>query len=150
MSLRILLIGSNPSTASSTDEAFSADTVSGRVVRSWIQGIDGTILFDNIVSQITKNNRPLHPNEIMCASESLLERINRIDPDRLIALGKSAAWALNELKLNFLEMPHPSGLNRKLNDKAYVTEKLELLRAYCKSEKIPLLHHRTSTIRTYK
>lgn len=130
--LTILFIGSNPSAKASSSEAFTEDTVSGRILRSWIQGIEGTILFENIVSQITENNRPLNRNEMALASVSLLERINRINPDRLVALGKSAAHTLEKLKLKFLEMPHPSGLNRKLNDAEYVREKVQSLQHYCK------------------
>lgn len=129
--LTILFIGSNPSQRASSTEAFASDTASGRILRSWIEGIEGNIVFDNIVSRVTKNNRPLHPNEISRASAPLLERINRIRPDRLIALGKSAAQALSKLKLDFLELPHPSGLNRKLNDKDYVAQQVAALKAYC-------------------
>jgi len=129
--LTILFIGSNPSHTASSTEAFTEDTVSGRILRSWIEGISGTILFDNIVSQITENNRPLNSNEMALASVSLLERIKRINPDRLVALGKSASNTLQKLNLKFFEMPHPSGLNRKLNDKAYCDEKLSALKQYC-------------------
>ena len=130
--LKILFIGSNPSVKASSTEAFTSDTASGRILHEWIQGIEGTILFENIVSSITENNRPLNRNEMALASVSLLERINRINPDRLVALGKSAAYTLEKLKLKFLEMPHPSGLNRKLNDAEYVREKIQSLQFYCK------------------
>lgn len=130
--LTILFIGSNPSSKASSTEAFTVDTASGRILREWTQGIEGTILYDNIASQITENNRPLNQNEMAHASASLLERINRINPDRLVALGKSASQTLEKLKLKFLEMPHPSGLNRKLNDARYVREKIQGLQQYCK------------------
>lgn len=129
--LTILFIGSNPSIRAGTSEAFTEDTMSGRILRSWIDGIEGTILYDNIVSQITENNRPLNQNEMAHASVSLLERIIRINPDRLVALGKSAASVLTKLGLKHLEMPHPSGLNRKLNDKAYTEVKINELKQYC-------------------
>lgn len=128
---KILFIGSNPSSKAASSEAFGEDTVSGRILRSWIKGIEGVILFDNIVSQITENNRPLNQNEMAHASASLLERINRIDPDRLVALGKSAADALKMLKLEHFKMDHPSGMNRKLNDKAYTASKVAALKEYC-------------------
>jgi uracil-DNA glycosylase len=89
------------------------------------------ILFDNIAPQITENNRPLNQNEKAHASVSLLERINRINPDRLVALGKSASGVLTKLGLKHLEMPHPSGLNRKLNDREYTAAKIEDLKRYC-------------------
>jgi uracil-DNA glycosylase len=128
----ILFIGSNPSSSAASNEAFTADTVSGRILREWIQGIEGTMIFENIVSQKTENNRPLNSNERALAQVSLLERINRINPTRLVALGKTAASVLAKLELEYLEMPHPSGLNRKLNDRQYVEEKIYSLKCYCK------------------
>lgn len=89
------------------------------------------MMYDNITSQITENNRPLNKEEKALATASLLERINRINPDRIVALGKAAAEVLKKLDVEFLEMPHPSGLNRKLNDKNYTTSKLAELKAYC-------------------
>lgn len=130
--LTILFIGSNPSNRASSNDAFTEDTVSGRILREWIKGIDGMILFDNIASQKTPDNRPLNQNERALARVSLLERINRINPTRLVALGKAASGELTRLKLEHLEMPHPSGLNRKLNDKSYVAEKICALQDYCR------------------
>lgn len=127
----ILFIGSNPSQKAGSDEAFTADTASGRILREWIQGIEGTMIFENIVSQKTENNRPLNSNERAHATASLLERINRINPTRLVALGKTAASVLDKLELEYLEMPHPSGLNRKLNDKVYTAQKIQELKDYC-------------------
>jgi uracil-DNA glycosylase len=130
-SLTILFIGSNPSVKAGSTEAFTEDTVSGRILRSWIQGVDGIILFDNIVSQITENNRPLNSDERALARASLLERIIRINPDRLVALGKAAQGELEKLNLKHFQAPHPSGRNRKLNDRAYVQAMVESLKRYC-------------------
>jgi uracil-DNA glycosylase family 4 len=130
--MRILFLGSNPSNKATSNEAFTVDTASGRTLKSWIQDIEGTIFIDNIVSQKTKNNRPLHQEEIARAQASLLKRIQEINPDRLVALGKSASNVLKNLNLKHFEMPHPSGRNRKLNDKSYVTEKINKLKLFCK------------------
>lgn len=129
----ILFIGSNPSKAASSVEAFTKDTASGRTLRSWIQGIEGIILFDNIVSQITENNRPLNQNEMAHASASLLERIKGINPDHLVALGKSASNVLTKLGLKHFEMPHPSGRCHFWNDKDQAKLKIEELREYIQS-----------------
>ncbi len=128
--LTILFIGSNPSQTATTTEAFSESTKSGRILRSWIDGIEGTILFDNIASYATENNRPLNKEEMALAQASLADRIKEVNPDRLVALGKSAASVLTKLKLDHLEMPHPSGMNRKLNDRQYVREQISALKQY--------------------
>ena len=129
----ILFIGSNPSQKASSTEAFTSDTASGRTMRSWIEGVKGNIVYDNIVPQVTENNRPLRPEEMAQALASLSERIKGINPDRIVALGKDAAKALSKLKLDFFEMPHPSGRNRKLNDKDYVAKQLVALRVFLES-----------------
>jgi uracil-DNA glycosylase len=46
----------------------------------------------------------------------------------IIALGSVAAWGMAKTKLPFYQLPHPSGLNRKLNDK----EGLDKVLASCK------------------
>ena len=130
--LKILFIGSNPSTRASSTEPFTEDTVSGRILRSWVEGIEGEILFDNIACLVTENNRPLNQNEKAHAQVSLAERIKEINPDRIVALGKAASGVLSKLGLEHLEMPHPSGLNRKLNDKTYTAAKIEELKQYCR------------------
>lgn len=131
--VKILFIGSNPSQKAASNYAFSTDTASGRLLQTWIEGIQGEFFYDNIVSQKTENNRPLRQNEIGHASVPLLNRIKEINPDRIVALGKSAASALLTLKVNFFEMPHPSGLNRLLNDKDYTSRKIQELKEYCKA-----------------
>lgn len=132
MPLKILLVGSNPSHKATSNEAFTADTVSGRILRSWIEGIEGEFVFENLSSQKTENNRPLNRSERALAQVSLQKRIQGTNPGRIVALGKVAAEVLGALGVSFLEMPHPSGLNRKLNDKEYMARKLEELRSFCR------------------
>jgi uracil-DNA glycosylase len=57
-------------------------------------------------------------------------KIDVILPDKIVALGKTAEKALTLLGYDFYAMPHPSGLNRKLNDKDYIEEKIKGLRDY--------------------
>lgn len=58
-----------------------------------------------------------------------LEEIRSTPMPKIIALGEMAAWGLTKVGLEFHKMPHPSGLNHKLNDKEYVAKVL----AECKS-----------------
>ena len=130
--MKILFIGSNPSCTSSTNEAFSPDTDSGRILRRWTEGIDEDLIYENLSSQKTPGNRPLNRDEMTLALVSLRKKISSINPDRIVALGKSATKALNKLEVEFLELPHPSGLNRKLNDKVYTEECIRSLRLWCR------------------
>lgn len=47
-----------------------------------------------------------------------------------IALGVKAGMVLDKLKIEHLKMPHPSGLNRKLNSPVYLADQLGRLKQY--------------------
>lgn len=49
---------------------------------------------------------------------------------KIVALGNEASKILNYMGIEHLKMPHPSGLNRKLNDKQYEEDCIKLLRDY--------------------
>jgi hypothetical protein len=50
--------------------------------------------------------------------------------DRVVALGNFPSSALKKLNIDHFVLPHPSGLNRKLNDPKFELEQLELCRNY--------------------
>jgi uracil-DNA glycosylase len=85
----------------------------------------------NVLNEKTDGNRPLRASEIKSNVPRLAEDIKGINPDRIVALGKTAARALTLLGIPFCEMPHPSGCNRKLNDPAYVQQKIKELTEFC-------------------
>ena len=60
-------------------------------------------------------------------SEGDTHKIQALKNDgfKVIALGNKASNRLSALKIQHYKLPHPSGLNRKLNDKQYMA--LELL-----------------------
>ena len=51
--------------------------------------------------------------------------------DRIVALGNVASNALNKIGLKHFKMPHPSGLNRQLNNKEFMNDRLNKLSTYC-------------------
>ena len=51
--------------------------------------------------------------------------------DTIITLGKVADKALNNINLEHFALPHPSGLNRQINNKEFINEQLRELRVYC-------------------
>lgn len=138
--LKILFIGSNPSISSGyAGHAFFLDTKSGRELATWITRLENflakeryCVAFANVSNTPTDNNRPLKVSEIKEALPNLARTIERFQPSHIIALGKTAHKALTLLQLDHLEMPHPSGLNRKLNDKEYKEQKIKELVDYCK------------------
>lgn len=129
--MRILFVGSNPSNSSLTDAAFHGSTRSSKILTEWCSSIkDAMFIYINVLSKKTPENRPLLKSEIINSLSLLKEDIAGIKPDKIIALGKTASTALTLLGVDFLEMPHPSGRNRLLNNKEYVNEKIAQLRSY--------------------
>ena len=51
--------------------------------------------------------------------------------DKIVALGNVASNALNKIDLKHFKMPHPSGLNRQLNDKEFINDRRIQLSIYC-------------------
>lgn len=138
--MRVVFIGSNPSQRSQSIVPFYHDTKSMTTIVGWLNQLDslGCKLdshhFLNVSNSPTPSNRPLKTSEIYAELIGLEGRISSLMPDRVIALGRTAEKALTLLRIPHYAMPHPSGLNRKLNDPAYVEEKINGLREYLKCQ----------------
>lgn len=131
--ITVLFVGSNPSNASTVDAAFHGSTKSSKILTRWTKDIDAIKIYINVLNEKTENNRPLKNSEIKSNLPQLKTNIQAINPDRVVALGKTAAKALTLLHIAHYEMPHPSGRNRKLNDKNYEEQKVKGLTEYCHS-----------------
>jgi uracil-DNA glycosylase family 4 len=141
---RILFIGSNPSQKSSKTVPFWHDTNSRKVLDKWFSHVQGEVThthFLNVSNQVTPGNRPLKTSEIKVSLDRLEREITLgIRPDYIITLGKTAEKALVMMKItetgyDYYAMPHPSGLNRQLNDPKFIQEKIKGLQNYLKSLK---------------
>jgi len=110
---------------------FHPDTRSAKILIEWFQDIDAKIKCINVVDYPTQDNRPLKVSEIKKAIPSLKNKISRYKGFKIVGLGKIAAKALSMSNIDFFEAPHPSGLNRKLNDQEYVEDMIESLKEYC-------------------
>jgi uracil-DNA glycosylase len=134
-SINIAFIGSNPSHLSKDNQAFSIETKSRKTLEKWIEeaGLftgEYHLTLHNVSDIKTENNRPLTVNEIHDNSHKL--RLKFFSYKKVVALGKTAHKALSLAGIPHLEMPHPSGMNRKLNDPNYVKECIDKLREYAK------------------
>jgi uracil-DNA glycosylase len=124
-----MFVGSNPSAKSETTSPFDVNTNSGRVLKSWIDRVGiQDYSHINVSDEKTPGNRPLSISEIKKALGSLSIKLQ--GADRVVAVGKTAAKAMDMTGIAFMEIPHPSGLNRKLNDPQFVEEQLEKLKKY--------------------
>jgi len=50
--------------------------------------------------------------------------------EKVIAFGNFPSNVLNKINVSHFMLPHPSGLNRKLNDKTYELEQLAKCKEY--------------------
>jgi uracil-DNA glycosylase len=130
---KIVFVGSNPSKKSPDLSAFHPDTASGKMLRQWISDIPGEKVLINVADEVTQFNSSLSSKQIEQNIPSLRMKLAMITPDRIVAVGETAAKALRKMSsYSYTTIPHPSGLNRKLNDPRYVEEMLTNLKSFCR------------------
>jgi hypothetical protein len=123
--MRVAFIGSNPS-------HLGPDCPAKKTFHKWWSSmeLDGVGLFFNVSNEITPGNRPLKK------SEYELERL-KLDLSgftQVVALGNTAADALDRLGIVYFKLPHPSPRNRKLNDKTYINALLRNCKDYLENK----------------
>lgn len=128
--IKILLIGSNPSHKSPDNTPFHASTRSRIILDAWFRDIECQMSFMNVSDQKTDNNKPLTRRQIRNYIPHIKQRLNETDCHGIVALGQTASWALTQAEVPHLAMPHPSGMNRQLNDPEFVAGKIEELRKF--------------------
>jgi hypothetical protein len=126
--ISVLIIGSNPSQKSPDTSAFHPSTKSRKIIDSWFKDIPVDISFTNVIDRPTEKNRPLTQNEIMSGLPALIDLSKKYD--KVVALGSSAGRAVDMGNIGHIKMPHPSGLNRQLNDGEWVRRKVLELTKY--------------------
>ena len=110
---KLLLVGDKPSSKNEDPSIAFVGTQSHKKIEEWL--------------------------EVLLEEEAEVIMVNQVDPGfaqhliyaslhgfQIIALGEQAALALaHNGVINFFKLPHPSGKNRKLNNKKYVAEILQ-------------------------
>ena len=118
----VIIVGDKPSSKNIDSAIAFVGTTSYKKLLEWIYELDLDI--NNVV---LCNKDQFSSYEYIKAykveTKNLLVEVD--ETDKIIALGKNAAKYLNELKVSYFELPHPSGLNRKLNDRKKITEILK-------------------------
>lgn len=115
--MRILLVGINPSTAKK-----GWSTTWHRLPR-WADHLGiGIFSFTNCLHEQGKYS-------LRDVDFNVLRECCR-GHDRVLALGGFASRALSKINVEHFTLPHPSGLNRKLNDKTYELDQLKACRKY--------------------
>jgi hypothetical protein len=114
--MKILVLGLNP-----TSKGGSCGTI--RRLKTWLDelGLD-IVSFDNIShKQGSVNLRNIDGQYVREIS---------VGYDKIITLGKTADTALDIMGIHHFCLPHPSGLNRQLNQSGYVDQKLKECKDY--------------------
>jgi uracil-DNA glycosylase family 4 len=142
---KVVFLGSNPSCSSPFLDPFSHCKSANTMLNQWIPAMGLTrdqVYFMNVANYKTPKNRPLKQAEISWEARRLRQLL---DGQVVVTLGKAAqkavAIAFKEFVARlgadgyvihedfplkgWIRMPHPSGRNRQLNDRAYVEKVLE-------------------------
>lgn len=120
--MRVLLVGANPSKKNLFSHVPFVGTKSEKVLNEWIEFLD----LKNYTI-INASDRVLEKGEKLQVGDFNIERLVRESEkhDVVIALGADASKACSLCAIEHYKLPHPSGLNRQLNDKEYVNGRLK-------------------------
>jgi hypothetical protein len=121
----ILFVASNPSRLNTDPAVAMIGSKSERNFNEWVEYLvpSGQYQVVNVSDVVTENNRALKRSEY-----NLLRLANyAIHPSvtKVVALGNTAADALDQIGIKYFKLPHPSPLNRFLNNKVQVEAVLE-------------------------
>lgn len=125
----VLIIGSNPSVKSPTNEPFHKDTRSRKFVDNWFNDNKcWDVIYDNLIDKKIEGNKPLTTAELKEILPWIKENIGAyksMGVKKIVACGKTASKGLTMASIEHFEMPHPSGLCRFWNDKEAADAKIQ-------------------------
>lgn len=121
-SMKILIVGMNPSNAGDFQPGNKKSGTFKRLEK-WCDTVGiKHFSFVNAFDEYT-------PPKLSKVNYSRLESLSK-EYDKIVALGDFVGRALNRVHIEHLSMPHPSGLNRKLNDSQYENSVINKLKDY--------------------
>ena len=120
----ILFVASNPSHLNYDPLIPFAGSRSEKNFKEWAEFLapEGYKVI-NAADQVTYNNRRIAKSEINIVD--FKTKILNNKPTKIIALGTTASMALEMAGEVFFKLPHPSPLNRFLNNKVYLDAVLQ-------------------------
>jgi hypothetical protein len=95
----------------------------------------GTRSQKQIIRWTPKLGLRINETLLVNASHKYAHKILRIPEIVIVALGKAAHNYLKKQGLEHFTLPHPSGLNRALNDKIRLDEQLKACKAYIEEKR---------------
>lgn len=126
--MKVLFVGCNP-TSRNTDPAVPFEgTRSGVTLKGWIKEIGvSNYTTVNAISMVSNTASSVRAEDKKRGADVLARIVKNNDYTHIITLGKVAheVIKLAGLQNNTLNLPHPSGLNRALNNKKEISRKLK-------------------------
>jgi hypothetical protein len=126
----ILFVASNPSKLNTDPEIAMVGSKSEKTFNGWVEYLvtNGDYKVVNVSDKVTDDNKPLKKTEY----DLLKLSTYAIHPSvtKIVALGNTAADALDQIGIKYYKLPHPSPLNRFLNNTAQVEAVLEDCKKY--------------------
>lgn len=116
----VIFVGDKPSRSNIDPEVAFVGTRSYKTLLSWIADMD----VDVYVTMFINTTDELFHNYVS----------GYVTTGKVVALGEAASEALDAVGVIHFTLPHPSGRNRKLNDKKALKEQLKACKAYIYAE----------------
>lgn len=126
----ILFVASNPSKLNKDPKIAIVGSKSEKTFNGWAEYLvpDKNYMVVNVSDKITNDNKPPKKSEF-----NLLKLCTyAIHPSvtKIVAMGNVASCALDEIGVKYFKIPHPSPLNRFLNNTVQVEAVLEECKKY--------------------
>lgn len=119
-------VGDEPSKKNKNPEIPFVGTKSYKTLLSWIADLEV-----NITDVVLTNRENIKVHNSGAVEVELTTLYTTIEKgDTVIALGDKASKYLKKINIDHFKLPHPSGLNRKNNDKKWLSGELEKCRRY--------------------
>lgn len=132
--MKVLLVGQNPSRHNLDPKVAFKGSKSFKVIEDWVQEMSLIESAYMIVNAFPKVNQTYKKKDIELAVDRINHYMKIVKPNKVVALGRMAAKVLKKANIDHFELPHPSGLNRKLNDVEWLQEELNKAREYIWSQ----------------
>jgi uracil-DNA glycosylase len=129
--MRILVVGQSPSKRNKDKGVPFEGTRSGINLWQWLETIDPDSLAEfDFVNCSDEVDYKFKPKDIEDIAERVKLVLREHRYDKIITLGKVAGMVMDKAGIKHYSLPHPSGLNRKLNDKTWLAEQVQHCKSY--------------------
>lgn len=132
--MKILIVGSNPSRLNEDPSVPFVGSRSEPLLREWLQAL-GAHEYDfvNASDLVVGKGEVVTLSAVLKTAnyDRLLEKATAAD--KVLALGAAASAACAKIDLEHFRLPHPSPLNRQINDGKFISTVLKQAKSYIES-----------------